>query len=54
VNNRRSSEEEVARLWDEGADLLAEHVRAGLDLYREHLSNPAMFAFVGDVKAKDV
>ena len=54
MDSRNSSEQEVARLWDEGADLLAANVRAGLDLYREHFNNPAFLAFLGDVSGKDV
>jgi SAM-dependent methyltransferase len=46
------SEEEVARYWDQNADLWADHVRKGWDYYREHFNNPAMLRFIGDLNGK--
>jgi 2-polyprenyl-3-methyl-5-hydroxy-6-metoxy-1,4-benzoquinol methylase len=48
------SEQEVARYWDQNAVLWADHVRKGWDAYREHLNNPAMLAFIGDLHGKTV
>lgn len=47
-------EQEVARYWDENADLWADHVRKGWDAYREHFDNPAFFEFIGDLGGKTV
>jgi len=46
------SEGEVARCWDQNADLWADHVRKGWDYYREYFNNPAFFEFVGAVTGK--
>jgi len=40
-------EEEVARYWDENANVWADHVRKGWDAYREYFNNPAFFEFKG-------
>ena len=48
------SEEDVARYWDQNADLWSDHVRRGWDAYREHYNNPAFLAFLGDVAGKSV
>jgi SAM-dependent methyltransferase len=48
------SEEEVARYWDQNADLWADHVRKGWDCYREHFNNPAFLRFIGDLAGKMV
>lgn len=48
------SDEEVARYWDENADLWAEHVRKGWDIFREHFNNPAFLKLIGDVRRKKV
>ena len=48
------SEEEVARHWDQNADLWAEQVRKGWDYYREHFNNPAFLRFIGDLGGKVV
>lgn len=45
-------EEEVARYWDQNADLWAEQVRKGWDSYREHFNNPAFLRFIGDLEGK--
>ena len=45
-------DEEVARYWDENADMWTEQVRKGWDAYREYFNNPAFFAFIGDIKGK--
>jgi ubiquinone/menaquinone biosynthesis C-methylase UbiE len=47
-------DEEVARYWDENAARWAEQVRRGWDVYRERFNNPAFFAFLGDVRDKEV
>ncbi len=47
-------EQEVARYWDDNANLWADHVRKGWDAYREHFNNPAFFAFMGDLSGKTV
>jgi SAM-dependent methyltransferase len=48
------SDEEVARYWDENADLWAEHVRKGWDGFREHFNNPAFLKFIGELRGKKV
>jgi len=48
------SEEHVARCSEESAELWAEQVRKGLDIYREYLNNPAFFRFAGTLKGKKV
>ena len=48
------SEEEVARYWDQNADLWAHYVRKGWDCYREHFNNPAFLRFIGDLGGKMV
>ena len=48
------SEEEVARYWDQNADLWAQQVRKGWDYYREHFNNPAFLRFIGDLGGKAV
>lgn len=47
-------DEEVARHWDDNAERWADHVRRGWDVCRETFNNPAFFAFLGDVKGKEV
>ena len=47
------SEEEVARHWDDNADVWTEHVRKGWDSYREHLNNPTFLKLVGNLKDKE-
>jgi SAM-dependent methyltransferase len=49
-----TSNEEVARYWDENADLWAEHVREGWDGFREHFNNPAFLKFIGGLRGKEV
>jgi 2-polyprenyl-3-methyl-5-hydroxy-6-metoxy-1,4-benzoquinol methylase len=48
------SEEDVARYWDQNADLWAEQVRKGWDYYREHFNSPAFLRFTGDLRGKTV
>jgi len=43
------STEDVARYWDANASLWTEHVRKGLDIYREYVNNPAFFEMLGPV-----
>ena len=52
MNYSEITEEEVARDWDENADLWAEHVRKGWDVYREHFNNPAFLKFIGDLNGR--
>jgi SAM-dependent methyltransferase len=47
-------ESEVAANWDRNANVWAEHVRAGWDIFRVHWNNPAFLDFVGDLSAKTV
>lgn len=54
MNYSEITEEEVARYWDENADLWAEHVRKGWDAYREHFNNPAFLKFIGDLNGRRV
>jgi ubiquinone/menaquinone biosynthesis C-methylase UbiE len=51
---RKFSEAEVAKHWDDNADVWAEHVRKGWDSYREHLNNPAFLKLIGDLNGKKV
>ncbi|MCX6002893.1 MAG: class I SAM-dependent methyltransferase, partial [Chloroflexi bacterium] len=46
------SEGEVARHWDENADLWTERVRKGWDTFRDHLNNPAFLKFIGSIEDK--
>jgi len=48
------SEEEVARHWDDNADVWAEQVREGWDTFREHLNNPAFFKFIGNLENRKI
>ena len=54
MKQSKFSEEEVARYWDQNADLWADQVRKGWDAYREHFNNPAFLKFTGDLKGKAV
>jgi 2-polyprenyl-3-methyl-5-hydroxy-6-metoxy-1,4-benzoquinol methylase len=47
-------ENEVARYWDDNANVWANHVRKGWNAYREHFNNPAFFEFMGDLSGKTV
>jgi hypothetical protein len=38
---------DVAKSWDANAAVWTRHVRAGYDVYRDLMNNPAFFAFVG-------
>ncbi len=48
------SEGEVARYWNDNAAAWAAAVRAGRDVAREWLNNPAFLAFVGDLSGQRV
>lgn len=48
------SEAEVARRWDENAEVWTHQVRQGWDVYRERYNNPAFFDFLGCVKGETV
>jgi SAM-dependent methyltransferase len=54
MNRSGFSEGEVARYWDQNADLWADHVRRGWDYYREHFNSPAFLQFIGDLSGKTV
>ncbi len=54
MNLSEIPEQEVAKYWDDNANLWADHVRQGWDAYREHFNNPAFFAFIGDLRGKTV
>ncbi len=54
MNHSQISEQQVARYWDENANVWADHVRQGWDTYREHFNNPAFFEFMGDLGRKTV
>jgi SAM-dependent methyltransferase len=54
VSHSRIPEQEVARYWDENANVWADHVRQGWDAYREYFNNPAFFEFMGDLNGKTV
>jgi len=41
MNHSEIPEQEVARYWDDNANLWANHVRQGWDAYREYFNNPA-------------
>ena len=45
---------EVAKYWDENAAEWTREVRAGYDLYREHVNNPAFLAMLPDLSGKRV
>ena len=53
-NQETFTEGEVARHWDDNADVWTEHVRKGWDSYREHLNNPAFLKLIGNIKGKTV
>lgn len=44
----------VAKHWDENAPDWAHGVRAGYDVYRDYVNNPAFFGMLGDVKGQRV
>ena len=54
MNHSEFDESLVAQAWDQNANVWAEHVRRGWDVYREYFNNPAFFSFTGDVHGKDV
>lgn len=54
LGRRKITEAAVAAHWDKNADLWADHVARGWDLYREYLNNPAFLKLVGDLKGKKV
>jgi SAM-dependent methyltransferase len=54
MTRREFSEEEVARYWDQNADLWTDQVRKGWDTYREYFNNPAFLSFIGDLDGKRV
>ena len=54
MNHSQIPEQQVARYWDDNANLWADHVRKGWDAYREHFNNPAFFEFVGALSGKMV
>ena len=45
---------EVGRYWDENAAEWTRGVRAGYDLYRDHLNNPAFLSMLPDLSGKRV
>lgn len=45
----RTSDDEVARYWDDNAPVWAEHVRGGWDRYREELNTPAFLRLLNPV-----
>ncbi len=45
---------EVGRYWDENAAEWTRGVRAGYDLYREHVNNPAFLSMLPDLSGKRV
>src|SRR5712691_9321701 len=48
------SEEDVARYWNENAEVWSREVREGHDIARELLNNPAFLEFAGDRRGKQV
>jgi SAM-dependent methyltransferase len=54
MNRSEFSEGEIARYWDQNADLWADHVRKRWDHYREHFNSPAFLRFMGDLSGKAV
>lgn len=46
--------QEVASFWDENAPDWIEAVRAGWDVYREFVNNPAFFELLGDISGMRV
>jgi ubiquinone/menaquinone biosynthesis C-methylase UbiE len=54
MNHSPIPEQQVARCWDDNANIWADHVRQGWDAYREHFNNPAFFEFIGDLSGKTV
>jgi 2-polyprenyl-3-methyl-5-hydroxy-6-metoxy-1,4-benzoquinol methylase len=54
MDHSQIPEQEVARYWDENANVWADHGRKGWDAYREHFNNPAFFEFMGDLSGKMV
>jgi len=47
-------EDEVARHWNANAEEWAREVRAGHDIAREFMNNPAFVAFIGEVSGRQV
>jgi SAM-dependent methyltransferase len=48
------TDHDIAQCWDDNADVWTRHVRAGYDVYRDAMNNPAFLAFVGEVAGLDV
>ncbi|MCK4352719.1 class I SAM-dependent methyltransferase [candidate division WOR-3 bacterium] len=51
---KKLSDKDIALRWDAGAKVWARTVRAGGDIYREEVNNPAFFKFLGPIKGKKV
>ncbi len=49
-----TEEMKIAQQWDANAPTWVERVRAGHDLYRDLMNNPAFFTFVGDLSGMDI
>ena len=49
-----ASDSAVAQHWDGNADVWADQVRRGRDVYREYFNNPAFLRFIGDLSGKIV
>jgi len=47
-------EKVVSKSWDENADLWANQLREGYDIFRDHFNNPNFFKLIGDLKDKKV
>lgn len=51
---QNSSDKDIASRWDGSAAMWARTVRAGGDIYREVVNNPAFFKFLGSIRDKKV
>jgi ubiquinone/menaquinone biosynthesis C-methylase UbiE len=50
----QANDKDVAQCWDANAQVWTRQVRAGYDVFRELMNNPAFFALVGDLDGKQV
>jgi len=52
--NKKLTDKDIKKHWNNNADVWQAQVRKGNDLFREYLNNPNMFKFIGDVNNKNI
>ncbi|MFH1643870.1 MAG: class I SAM-dependent methyltransferase [bacterium] len=54
MKNKKKLLGKVSDMWNEAADIWAEHVGKGYDIYRDEFNNPNFLKFIGSIKNKKV